>query len=126
MSLFQSIYVFLGFSTFSISLAILQCIGLCCYMRIQDLPMIKKRFPNIVIVEASFTFLALIVVFPTRVATLAFPELEFTPVASIICDFFGPAVFSALIFIEAMRMWLMYFQLKLMESMQTAMDEEQK
>jgi len=124
-------YATIALCAISVALGIVQMYGLNQFQRLRQMAAIQVRFPTIVTTEARVLSLVLCVLIPiTLVNRQWIREHERdSDIASsywkhqeqcldILSTWINPGMTYFLSHIEAMRMWLMYFQLKLLESLQ--------
>jgi len=126
----------LGLAAISFLFGAVQIHGACVFQRIRHLQIIKKRFPTIVLIEASVTILLILVVFPihyinklwinaTESETDPDPKLQdyrsngHHLVRVTLHWLVIPALCYLLILLEAIRLFLIYYRLRLLESYQS-------
>jgi len=128
--------VFLSLAAISFLLGAIQIFGICMFQQIRKLQIIKRRFPTMVLVEAIVTIFLIMVVFLVHYLN----RLWINAMESVadqdpkVQDYrnnghhllrvtlhwlFIPALCYFLILLEATRLFLMYYRLRLLESYQS-------
>jgi len=123
-------YAFFALAGVSMTVGLVQLCGHSSFRRLRDLPVIQKRFPRIVQTEARMVMVLLIVVLPATyfndVWLSAHSDHGHTDEYSryqeglhnVLSAAITPAIMYFVSHIEAMRLWLMYYELMTLQAMQ--------
>jgi len=130
------VYVSLGLIAGSIFAALYQFIGHTQFQRLRYLHVVKKRLPHIVMVQARMVILFNLVVMPLTdaskiwiISTTIFDDasgvlentssyIKYQIAATAVMSTITPTFIYLIQHIGAMRLWLLYYQLKLLQSHQ--------
>jgi len=118
-------YLTIALCVLCVALGVLQMYGLNQFNKLKHMTVIQIRFPNIVQTEAVLIALVLLLVIPIsllqRQWIIDYEHRSDTILSrsrDILKWWINPAITYFMSHIEATRLWLMYFQLKLLESLQ--------
>ena len=102
---------------------------ICAYsgfQRLRLLPIIQLRFPNIVQIEARVCIVFLVVLIPVTLSNrlwlsdhLGHNNKHQLLLETVLVTIVNPAISRFIGTIEAMRLWLMYYELMMLKSLQT-------
>jgi len=102
-----SLWCYFTFSSWMLATA--QSIGMWLFSSMRGMTIIKKRFPTLVMVEATISFIALAIVLP--ISTVPKHIIDFRW-ASWLSQLFENIAIQSVIVIETARLWLMAFDLQ--------------